>query len=144
MSDYNFSLCVFVGVCSMYVSTFMRKVHWNIAASRLHACTHDVTNNNFVWFIYVMQARDDIQHVRFVLSESQKVLATVVVVLNALQEEVHTLGVIFNRQSQQKIELHQAATSSLPSSTVTRKTREGKGDKNRKMSESFENSTSIA
>lgn len=89
----------------------------------------------------LLQSRDDIQHVRFVLSESQKVLATVVMVMNALQEEVHTLGVIFTRQQQQRIEIQPASTAS-GSGAPSRKHKD-KGDK-RKMSESLDTSVSLA
>lgn len=46
--------------------------------------------------------RDDVEHVRRVMSENQKALNTIVTVLSAIQEEVRVLSISVYRQQQQQ------------------------------------------
>lgn len=49
--------------------------------------------------------RDDIQHIRMVMSENQKALTSIVTVLSSLQEEVRALSISVHKQQQQRLEI---------------------------------------
>lgn len=51
------------------------------------------------------KTRDDVDHIRRVMSENQKALSTVVTVLSAIQEEVRMLSISMHKQQQQRLEI---------------------------------------
>lgn len=46
------------------------------------------------------RTKDDIEHIRMVMSENQKALSTVVTVLSSIQEEVRSLSIMIHKQQQ--------------------------------------------
>ena len=49
--------------------------------------------------------RDDVEHIRHIMSENQKVLHTIVTVLSSVQEEVRYLSVAVQKQQQNTLQI---------------------------------------
>ena len=80
------------------------------------------------------KTRDDVEHIRRVMSENQKALSTVVTVLSSIQEEVRVLSISVHKQQQQRLEI-QAPRKRSGDMRITseRSSREHKDSKDRSM-----------
>ena len=84
------------------------------------------------------QVRDDIQHIRLVMSENQKALTSIVTVLSALQEEVRALSISVHKQQQQRLEIQ--VTSKKDNKDGERPRKENGGERTGRLSECQETS----
>ena len=57
------------------------------------------------------KTKDDVEHIRRVMSENQKALGTVVTVLSSIQEEVRTLSISMHKQQQNTFTLQPPPSS---------------------------------